>query len=75
MRAPDPALAAVLRRFRRRLGMTQEALAFEADVTVSALSRIECGRSDPVWSTVRAIAQALDVSMDELGSAVEYGQP
>jgi transcriptional regulator with XRE-family HTH domain len=74
MIAPDPALAVVLRRFRKRKGLTQEALAFGSDVTVSALSRIECGRSDPLWSTVRAIARALDVSIDELGSAVEQVQ-
>jgi len=74
MRTPDPVLAATLRRFRLRNGTTQEDLAFKADVTISALSRIERGRSDTVWSTVRAIAKALDVRMDELGSAVEYGE-
>jgi transcriptional regulator with XRE-family HTH domain len=71
---PDPALAAVLRRFRLRAGVTQENLAFEADVTISALARIERGASNPAWTSVRAIAGALDVSLDELGAAVEQEQ-
>ncbi len=74
MSAADPALAGVLKRFRHRNGISQEALAFKADVTIATLSRVERGVTDPAWSTVRAVARALDVSMDELGSAVEYGQ-
>jgi transcriptional regulator with XRE-family HTH domain len=71
---PDQALAAVVKRFRHRNGITQEALAFKADVTIATLSRIECGVTDPAWTTVRAVARALDVGLEELGSAVEYGQ-
>jgi transcriptional regulator with XRE-family HTH domain len=33
----DPALSIVLRRFRKRIGMTQEDLAYESRVTISAL--------------------------------------
>ncbi len=73
-RPPDPVLAASLRRFRMRSGITQERLAFEAEVTISALSRIERGLSDPVWTTVRAISEALDVSLGELVTAVEQQQ-
>lgn len=57
-----------------RSGITQERLAFEAEVTISALSRIERGLSDPVWTTVRAISEALDVSLGELVTAVEQQQ-
>jgi transcriptional regulator with XRE-family HTH domain len=71
VRAPDPALAVVLRRFRKRAGISQEDLAYESGVTISALSRIERGLSNPTWSSVRALARALDVEMDELGAAVE----
>lgn len=67
----DPALPAVLKRFRKRERLSQEDLAFNAGVTVATLSRIERGATDPAWTTVRAVARALDVSMDELGSAVE----
>jgi len=74
MSRPDPALAAVLHRFRLRSGVTQEALAFKADLTIATTSRMERGVTDPAWSSIRAIARALDVSMDELGAAVEMEQ-
>jgi transcriptional regulator with XRE-family HTH domain len=70
-RGPDPALAVVLRRFRHRAGISQEDLAYESGVTISALSRIERGISNPTWSSVRALARVLGVRMDELGAAVE----
>jgi transcriptional regulator with XRE-family HTH domain len=52
--------------------MTQEALAESANVTVSHLSAIEGGHSNPKWSTVRAIAKALGVTVAEIATrAVE----
>ena len=63
---PDPALAALLKRLREDRKITQEQLAFDAGITVSALSRIERGLNSPGWSTVRRIADALGVSLEEL---------
>jgi transcriptional regulator with XRE-family HTH domain len=68
---PDQTLASVLRRLRQERGMTQEALAFNAHVTVSALSRIERGLSNPVWTTLVRIADALDLTPAELIAAAE----
>jgi transcriptional regulator with XRE-family HTH domain len=69
--APDPALAAVLRRLRLERGATQEALAYRSGITTGSLARIELGQASPAWTTVRQIAMALDVSMSELAEAVE----
>jgi transcriptional regulator with XRE-family HTH domain len=69
--APDRALAATLRQMRQQRAITLEALAFRAGITVSALSRIELARTSPRWDTVRLLARALDVSLVELGAAVE----
>jgi transcriptional regulator with XRE-family HTH domain len=69
--APDPALAAVLRRFRLERGATQEALAYRSGLTTGSLARIELGQSSPAWTTVREIAKALGVSMVEISAAVE----
>lgn len=63
---PQPALGKAIRQLRDKRGMTQEALAHAADVTVGHLSMIERGHSNPTWATVKAIAAALDVSMVEL---------
>ncbi len=70
---PDPAFAALLKRLREQRGITQEQLAFDAAVTVSALSRIERGLTSPGWATVRRIARALSLSMVELASELDDG--
>jgi len=46
--------------------MPQEALAHAAGVTVSHLSMIERGHSNPTWATVKGIAKALDVALGRL---------
>lgn len=70
---PDPAFAALLKRLREQRGITQEQLAFDAAVTVSALSRIERGLTSPGWTTVRRITSALSLSMVELACELEGG--
>lgn len=73
--APDPALAAVLRRQREERGLTLEELAFKSGVSIGSLGRIELGRSSAAWSTVRQIAGALGISLAKLGQAVEAHDP
>lgn len=63
---PQPALGKAIRQLREERGMTQEALAHAAGVTVGHLSTIERGHSNPTWATVKAIAGALNESMVEL---------
>jgi transcriptional regulator with XRE-family HTH domain len=69
--APDPVLAAVLRRLREERGMTMEGLAFKSGVSIGSLGRIERGHSSAAWATIVQIADALEVSMAELGAAVD----
>lgn len=69
--APDPDLAAALRRLRIESGATQEALAHSSGLTTGTLARIELGQASPAWATVRRIADALGVSLVELAAAVE----
>jgi transcriptional regulator with XRE-family HTH domain len=72
---PDPVLAAVVKQLREERGMTQEDLAFRADITVSSLSRIERGLNSPGWITVGKIVNALDVSLAELVEDLERTPP
>jgi transcriptional regulator with XRE-family HTH domain len=67
----DQTLAAVIRRLRDARNETQEQVAFGAGLTLSAFGRIERGQISPSWTTVRDLAQALDVSLEELGCLVE----
>lgn len=55
-----------MRRLREERKLTQEQLAFRAGITVSSLSRIERGCTDPGWTTVGKIAKALSVGVAEL---------
>ena len=66
----QPALGKAIRQLRQEREMTQEALAHVAGVTVSHLSTIERGHSNPTWATVKAIAAALGVSLVELAPIV-----
>jgi transcriptional regulator with XRE-family HTH domain len=60
-------LAKNLKRLRKEKGMTQLDLVKKADITMSTLTNIETGVSDnPTMKTLVAIADALDVSVDEL---------
>jgi transcriptional regulator with XRE-family HTH domain len=63
---PQPALGKAIRQLRNERGMTQEALAQEAGVTVGHLSMIERGHSNPTWATVKATMAALNMSMEKL---------
>jgi transcriptional regulator with XRE-family HTH domain len=52
-----------IRRERLRRGLTLAQLATQVNLTVSALSQIERGASDPSLNSLRRIAQAFDVPM------------
>ncbi|MGA2165211.1 MAG: helix-turn-helix transcriptional regulator [Solirubrobacteraceae bacterium] len=67
----DQALPAVLRRLREARGLSQEATARAADIALNTYSRIERGQTSPSWPTVRQLADALGVSMGELGTAID----
>jgi transcriptional regulator with XRE-family HTH domain len=56
-----------VKELRTAAGLTQQALAEKARLSISAVVHIEAGRiPDPRISTLRKLAQALEVSLDEL---------
>ena len=75
MTASDQTLASAIRRLRLEREITQEALAFSAEVTIATLSRIERGVTNPAWPTLRKIAHALDITPVELVAAAERARP
>jgi len=70
-RNPQPALGTAIRELRNKKGMTQEATAQGAEITVAHLSGIERGHANPSWGAVVAIAEALGVSISALAKATE----
>ena len=65
---PQAALGEAIRQLREKRGMTQEALAHAAGITVGHLSTIERGHSNPTWGTAKKIANALDTSLGRLAT-------
>jgi transcriptional regulator with XRE-family HTH domain len=68
---PDPALPRAIRELRAEKQMTQQDLAVAAGLTLTAVTRIETGKANPTWLTVRGIADALDVTMVELAQRLK----
>lgn len=61
------ALARKVKQLREAAGLSQQALAVRAGLSVSVVSRLEQGaHEDPRLSTIRAIAEALGVGVDDL---------
>jgi transcriptional regulator with XRE-family HTH domain len=60
-------LAQTIKEFRKKQKISQEELAKQAGITYSTLIKIESGANDnPTIKTMKKIADALDVSLDEL---------
>jgi transcriptional regulator with XRE-family HTH domain len=70
-RSTSLAVGATVRELREQRGLSREVLAVNAGLSLGTLARLELGKSDPPWSTLRAVAAALEVTMRDLVSAVE----
>jgi transcriptional regulator with XRE-family HTH domain len=68
---PAVAFGRVLRQARQDLGLTQEALGFEADLRRTYVSILELGQQQPSLTTIFKIAQALGISGATLIARVE----
>ncbi len=67
-------LAWNLRRLRVAKGLSQEALAVDADVDTSYISRMENGLENPSLATVERLASALGVTFHELFKIPKKGE-
>jgi transcriptional regulator with XRE-family HTH domain len=55
-----------LRKKRKERKLTIKALAFEADVEISQVYRVEHGKVNPTLTTLKALAKALEIDLVEL---------
>jgi len=67
----EKAFGMVLRQLRRRAGLSQEGLAFDAEVDRNYISLLELGRNSASVKTIFKLAPALGVSVTELMGLVE----
>lgn len=69
-------IAERLKAARTAAGLTQEALARRADLSLPTVQRSEAGRHDPSLTTLLALVNALDVSLEDIvgpGAPAEAG--
>ncbi|MFA4888741.1 MAG: helix-turn-helix transcriptional regulator [Candidatus Omnitrophota bacterium] len=60
-------LAENIKRYRTKLGLTQEALARKADISYNTIIKLESkGIVDPRMETLKKLAGALEISIDKL---------
>lgn len=60
-------LAENIKKYRKKQGLTQEALARKADVSYNTIIKLESkGIKDPRVGTLKKIADALSVKVDDL---------
>ena len=60
-------LAENIKKYRKRLKLTQEGLARKADISYNTIIKLESrGITDPRMETLKKLASALNVSIDEL---------
>lgn len=59
-----------IKKYRRRLKLTQESLARKANVSYHTIAKLEAkGITDPRMETLKKVAAALDISIDILVGA------
>jgi transcriptional regulator with XRE-family HTH domain len=68
---PQTALGVVLKELRREQEITQRAIADKADLTYAHYCAIEGGQTNPLWGTMRRIAQAFGVTVTEIAKREE----
>lgn len=68
---PAKAFGIALKRLRTANGLTQEALAHEAGLSLTSLARIETAVQEPKIGTVLNLAKAMKISGAELVAEVE----
>jgi transcriptional regulator with XRE-family HTH domain len=60
-------LADNIKRYRAKLGLSQDQLARKAGITYSTLTKLESGvNQNPKVKTLQQLAKALEVTIDEL---------
>jgi transcriptional regulator with XRE-family HTH domain len=59
-------IGARIRQLRTERGLSQEALAFEADVAVNSIATIERGEANPSIAVLLTIARVLKVKLRDL---------
>lgn len=69
--SPEALFGEVVTRLRKRLGVSQEELAFRTEVHRTYISQIERGLKSPTLSVILKLARAMKASASKLVAEVE----
>lgn len=61
-----------IKELRKKKGVSQEQLAYTADVSLSQISRIETGKHNTSFSTLLSICKAFNITLDEFFDGFDY---
>lgn len=64
-----------IKELRKEKNMSQEQLAFSANVSLSQISRIEVGKHNTSFSTLTSICKALNITMSDFFKEFHYPTP
>lgn len=70
-RTPQVALGRAIRLRREEIGLTQEALAYAADLDPTSVRGLERGVANPTWDVAGRVAGALGLALHELAQRAE----
>jgi transcriptional regulator with XRE-family HTH domain len=68
---PQPGLGRAVRHLREKQGISQEKVARRAGLHLTWINRMENGRTNPTWGSMKRVAFALKVSLGELATLAE----
>lgn len=71
MKPHNSAFGKAIRETRKSKKMSQESLAFDAELTRNYISLLENGRKSPTLDTIVALCRILDISLVQVASRVE----
>jgi len=71
--SPEALFFLLIARLRKRLGASQEELAFRAEVHRTYISQLERGLKSPTLNVILRLSRALKASPSSLVAAVERG--
>ncbi|NOT95590.1 MAG: helix-turn-helix transcriptional regulator [Nitrospira sp.] len=72
--SPEALFGKEVVRLRKRLGISQEELAFRAEVHRTYISQLERGLKSPTLSMILRLSRALQASASRLVATVERGE-
>lgn len=68
---PHPVIGETIRFLRKKAGLTQEEVAFGSGIHPTEISRLEKGKRNPKWETMKRLAKGLGVPCSQMVELAE----